>query len=103
MDPDVPAAPAAWIGMPAGSADGGRMTPMGVNVSGSSGRASVLLATEDSRPVVAPARLSGSSPTASGVQMLEPIQDAPAGIVAVRAVGKVTAQDYDAVLEPAMQ
>lgn len=35
--------------------------------------------------------------------MLEAIQDAPAGIVAVRAVGKVTTEDYDTVLKPAMQ
>ena len=35
--------------------------------------------------------------------MLKPIEGAPVGVVAIRAVGTVTADDYDTVLEPAIE
>jgi hypothetical protein len=35
--------------------------------------------------------------------MIERIDGAPEGVVALRAVGEVTAADYDTVLKPAMQ
>ena len=35
--------------------------------------------------------------------MLEAIPDAPDGLVAIRAVGTVTAEDYDRVLKPAVE
>jgi hypothetical protein len=35
--------------------------------------------------------------------MIEPIEEAPAGVVAFRAVGKVEAEDYEQVLAPAVE
>ena len=34
--------------------------------------------------------------------MLQPIENAPAGVVAFRAVGKITAEDYETTLTPAV-
>ena len=34
--------------------------------------------------------------------MLEPVPGAPEGVIAVEAVGKITAEDYEQVLEPAI-
>src|SRR4029453_3683379 len=47
--------------------------------------------------------LIGTASHRPGGEMIERIDDAPAGVIGIRASGKLTKDDYESVLEPALK